>query len=170
MTKTICLFEGLFMAATSVVAYGQSPASITAPPDGTPVAYDVVGGLDPAVGEIILDQLCVHDRVWERGFGDACGGEGAFGREYDLQAAEDFELLEPATLTGFVSDYLQFSGPGAGTVCVSVYAGGCDAADESPICFIETAPDAVFSIWNPYGNYSAMRYVVKQELCDLSPG
>lgn len=170
MTPITRIVLGILVLTMIRAAFAQNPASITAPANGRPVAYDTGGGLDPADGEIILDQLCVMNHSFEIANGDTCGGSSIFGFDYDLQTAEDFELKEPATLTGVVCDYLLITGEFAATVCVSVYAGDCDFAEEMPLCYVEVEPYDVIVLPDPHYDNIFNRYIVKQELCDLGPG
>ncbi|MCC7290868.1 MAG: hypothetical protein IT449_02265 [Phycisphaerales bacterium] len=103
--------------------------------------------------EIIYDSLCITDfQSYDNGFGATCGGQDILGREYDLQAADDFVLLRDSLITETVTDFISFIGECPPAVCVQFFAAdGCVPA-EQPTCSVTLEPicmsytDTIFSL------------------------
>ncbi|MCC7292524.1 MAG: hypothetical protein IT449_10740 [Phycisphaerales bacterium] len=99
------------------------------------IAMMMVGTQAPLFTDILYDSLCITDQsLYSNGVGNYCGGDGAIGGAYDVQAADGFSIEAGVLVTAVTIDSLTFLGLTPDKVCVGFHE------DDDGDCFAEEYP------------------------------
>ncbi|KAA0220220.1 MAG: hypothetical protein EDS66_14140 [Planctomycetota bacterium] len=76
-----------------------------------------------ASADVVYDSLCItDDQSYQGGAWSYCGGEGVYGKEYDVQIADDMRLDAPYHIDRVTVDFVTFLGLCPDAVCVSLFS------------------------------------------------
>lgn len=73
-----------------------------------------------ASADVVYDSLCItEDQSYHGAMASYCGGEGVYGKEYDVQTADDIKLDASYYIHRVTADFVTFKGLCPDAVCVS---------------------------------------------------